>query len=190
MKPPLLLWLFAAATGFLLAADSAAPAADATQPTVITSVRGKIVNGEAETLITYDQAVTVTGTNLRITCDHLEVVLVRLGDKSETLSKLDKFKSLVATGHVHIVQGDREASCGHAEILPGEDKIVLTEEPVVTYHDEVNPWVAAGDRITMFKGKREVDVENPRTTLPSVKNLGLDPTKVLPPAATPATKQP
>jgi lipopolysaccharide export system protein LptA len=128
----------------------------------------------------------VTGTNLRLTCDHLEVVIVRLGDKTVTLSKLDKFRSLVATGHVHIVQGDREASCGHAEVLPGEDRIVLTEKPVVTYNDGANTWVQAGSRITLLRGKGEVEVDNPETTGPSVKNLGFDPTK--PSAPTP--KQP
>ncbi len=183
-----LLWLFAAATGLVLAADSPKPAPEVDQPTVVTAVRGKIIGGNTETVITYDQAVTVTATNLHLTCDHLEIVLTRLGDKSETVSAEDKFKSLVATGNVHITQGDREASCGRAEVLPGADKIVLTEKPVVVHNDGKNTIVDAGSRITFFRGDNRIEVEAPETTLPSMKNFGAKPGSL--PPATPGAKQP
>ncbi len=34
-------------------------------------------------------------------------------------------------GDVHIVQSDREAACGRAEVLPDDDKIILSDHPVV-----------------------------------------------------------
>jgi len=49
--------------------------------------------------------------------------------KQDTLGKQERFKSLVATGKVRIVQGEREATCEHAEVLPGEDRITLTGGP-------------------------------------------------------------
>jgi len=171
--------------GALFAAAPAAPSAE--QSTIITASRAKVVRGEKETVITYDGSVTVSGTNLRILCDHLEVVLFRLGDKAESLSTLDKFKSLVATGHVHVTQGDREASCGRTEVLPGEDKIVLTEDPVVTLQDrEGKPVVLNGSRITYHRGKGEIEVEQVVTTGPSFKDLGAAPADLKPAPATPA----
>jgi hypothetical protein len=196
MKPArLALPLAALAATTLFAASSVPPPAAAEQTTEITSTRAKVVRGDKETVITYDGAVTVTGTNLRILCDHLEVVLFRLGDKAESLSKLDKFKSLVATGHVHVTQGDREAGCGRAEVLPGEDKIVLSEDPIVTYHDGPNTVTNAGSRMIFYRGKGEIEIEQPRTTGPSLKDLGASPADLAPsttpsapgaPAPTPA----
>ncbi len=189
MKPTCrLLPLAALAAATLFGANSIPPPpTPATeQPTVITATRQKIVYGDKETLITYDGAVTVSGTNLRILCDHLEVVLYKLGDKSESLSKLDRFKSLIATGRVHVTQGDREASSGRTEVLPGEDKIVLTEDPVVTLPaKDGSPVVMKGARITYHRGRGEIEVEQAVTTGPSLKDLGATPADLAP--ATPAT---
>ncbi|MEI6861403.1 MAG: hypothetical protein WCL04_04040 [Verrucomicrobiota bacterium] len=176
MKPSRLLWFFATATGLLFAA--APPAIDAEQPTVMTALKSTWVrsNGNQENLLVLDQAVTLTGTNLRITCDHLEGVVVGLGDKSVTLTNHDKFKSLVVTGHVHIAQNGREASCGRAEVFPGEDRIVLTETPVLTANNGEGSLIQEGSMITITRGI--VEVTNPKITIPELKALGVDP-KVL-----------
>ncbi len=145
----------------------------ATQPTVIESAGSlEMVSTDTETTITCRDKVVVTGTNLKLTCDYLEVVVLRKGDASATLGSLDKLRSLLATGNVHIVQGDREAACGRAELKPGEDKIVLTENPVIAFHDEDGRL--AGEKITMFRGERRVIVEKPVSTLPPIKDLGFD----------------
>ncbi len=172
MKPSRFLWLFASAS-LLFASASAPPAADAEQPTVITAIKGKMVRNSQETLITLDQAVTLTGTNLRITCDHLDGVLVG----SVELSKHDKIKSLLVTGHVHISQSGREASCGRAEFFPDEDKIVLTEGPVITVNDGKEPFIQKGSIITITRGV--VEVSNPEFTIPTIKALGVDLPKTL-----------
>lgn len=177
----------AAGTGVFMPALRAQNAAP--QPTVIESAGpGEMVSTDEETTITFRDRVVVTGTNLRLTCDYLQVVVARKGDASATLGKVDKFRSLLATGNVRIVQGDREAACGRAEVKPDEDKIVLSENPVVAFHgDDAR---LAGKRITMFRGDRRVVVEEPVSTLPPIRDLGFDPQKKSANPAPDAPKQP
>jgi len=146
-----------------------------------------MVSTDTETTVTHSRNVIVTGTNLRITCDHLEYVVLRKGDPAATIGKMDKFRSLVATGNVRIVQGDREAACGRAEVRPREDKIVLTDNPVVVSHDE--GFRGAGETIVIHRGERRVEILQPRLVGPPIKDLGFDPKK---PANPPpeAPKQP
>src|SRR4051812_6503505 len=157
-------------------AQSATP-----QNTVIESEgRGEMISTDTETTITFRDNVRVTGTNLKLTCDYLEVVVIRSGDKSATLGKVEKFKSMLATGNVHLVQGDREAACGRAVVLPGEDKVVLTEKPVLVDRDEGRR--AEGKTITLLRAQRQAIIEQPVITAPPIKDLGVD--------KTPAPKQP
>jgi lipopolysaccharide export system protein LptA len=180
----LLRLLSALATVGLLAAT--APAQSTTpQNTVIESDGpGEMVSTDTETTITFRDNVRVTGTNMKLTCDYLEVVVIRSGDKSATLGKLDRFRSLLATGNVHLVQGDREAACGRAEVRPEEEKVILSGNPVVVDHDQNTRL--AGEKITLLRGQRKVEIEKPVATAPPIKDLGVD--KSPAPAAMP--KQP
>ena len=54
------------------------------------------------------------------------MISARVGEKDDTVGKQDRFKSLIAVGNVHIVQGEREATCARAEVRPREDRITLT----------------------------------------------------------------
>lgn len=119
-----------------------------------------------------EKQVTLTGTNLKITCDRLEVVALGVGDKTSIAPVLERFKYLLATGDVVIVQGQREARCGRAEVLPLENKVVLTENPVVI--DHASEFEQKGARITMHRGERRVVVEQSVLTGPSIKDLGFD----------------
>lgn len=182
MKPPSLLCRLAAV---LLLSASGLLAADAIPPTVITSLKVEIWSTDTETTSDFAGSVVVTGNNIRITCDRLVVVASRSADQLTTLVKPDQFKSLLATGNVHIVQGDREVTCGRAEILPGEDKIVLTEEPVVFDHS--GPWVATGERLILLRGERRIFGDKVKFSGPPVKDLGFDKAKEMqPPAPLPA----
>lgn len=116
--------------------------------------------------------VILTGTNLKISCDRLEIVATRIGDPGATIGTLDGFKYLLATGNVRIVQGDREATCGRAEVLPLEEKVVLQEDPVVIDHS--SDFIAAGRIITLFRGERRLEVIEPKLTGPPLQNLGAD----------------
>ncbi len=131
-------------------------------------------------------SVTLTGTNLRILCDRLEIIAEGIGDKTATMPTLEKFKYLLATGHVRIVQGDREATCGRAEVLPRDDTVILTEDPVVIDHGSEPPFVTAGEKITMLRGERRVITEKPRFNGPGIKDLGFDKNKPVPDKAAPA----
>ena len=117
-------------------------------------------------------AVTLTGTNLRLLCDRLEFSALGVGDKTSTLPTLEKFKYLVATGHVVIVQGEREATCGRADVLPHEDKVILTQNPVLVDHG--TGWTSAGEKITLLRGERRVIVDKSRVTGPALRDLGFD----------------
>jgi len=143
-------------------------------PTEITSTSLEMWSNpdSTETHAIFTGNVTVTGNEIRLTCDRLEILAERIGDKTATIGKLDKFKFLIATGKVNIVQGDREASCGRAEVYPREDKIVLTDKPVVIDHS--GPTVATGDLIEMLRGQRRVTGSNVHITLPALKDLSYD----------------
>lgn len=184
MKSPRIL-LLAAILPALAWAQSATP-----QNTVIESDGpGEMVSTDTETTITFRDNVRVTGTNMKLTCDYLQVVVFRTGDKSATLGKLEKFKSMLAKGKVTMIQGDREAACGQAEVLPGEEKVVLSGNPVVVDHDQKSR--IAGEKITMHRGQRKVEVEKPILTGPEIKDLGVDPSpKPATPAPAEAPKQP
>ena len=141
-------------------------------PTVITSKKLEMWSTDTETHSIFDQNVVVTGDNIKITCDHLDVLASRLGDKDATVGTLDKFKTLVATGNVRIIQGDRDVTCGRAEVFPGENRVVLTEKPVVI--DSSGPYVAHGTKIILLRGERRLFGDNIELTGPPIKNLGFD----------------
>ena len=158
------------------AAKSTAPATPPV-PTVIESGSAEMVSTAKETTFTFRNGVTVTATNMKLTCDHLEVVALRSGDPTATFGKQEDFKSLVAVGGVRIVQSDREATCERAEVFPGEDKVVLTGNPVVRSMD--GQYQATGPKMVLHRGERRAQIigeagERPRISLPPLKDLGYE----------------
>ena len=175
---PLLVFL---ASPFALAADTK-PSAVPIVPTVITSTKMEMWSTDTETRSIFNENVVVTGTNIRITCDKLDVTASRLDDdknKDATVGTLEKFKTLVATGNVHIIQGDREVTCGRAEVFPAEDRVVLTEKPVVI--DSSGPYVATGTRIVLLRGERRLFGENIKLQGPPMRDQGPDKDKPMQP---------
>ncbi len=146
------------------------PAEQVAVPTELRSEKMEMTSTDEETRAVATGSVVLTGTNLRITCDRLEIIASRIGEKDATVGTLEKFKYLLATGRVKIIQDDRTATCGRAEVFPREDKVVLTEDPVIV--DSSTDFVAAGERITLLRGKREVLVDLPKFTGPPIKDLG------------------
>lgn len=175
------------AASLLAAAALRAQTAEPPQPTVIESEKLDMHSTDTLTTFVFTNKVVVTGTNLKLTCDQLEVVTTRKGDPTATIGKLGAFKSLVATGNVHIVQSDREAACGRAEVLPDDDKIILTDHPVVK--DLSNGATATGPRMVLYRGERRAVIEGGSTiALPPVKDLGFDKARKVPEAPTPEKK--
>jgi lipopolysaccharide export system protein LptA len=160
--------------------DTPPPAAAPTTPpvpTVIESGSAEMVSTEKETTFTFRNGVTVTATNMQLTCDNLEVVARRSGDPAATFGKQENFKSLVAVGNVRIVQSDREATCERAEVFPGDDKVVLTGNPVVRSTD--GQYQASGPKMVLHRGERRAQIigeagERPRISLPPLKDLGYE----------------
>lgn len=159
-------------------------AADLPQ-TVIDSEDFEAQSTDTETTSYFRGHVVVVGTDLRIECDQLKVISARTGDKSETIGGQSNFKYILATGHVRIVQGDREAVCGAAEVLPQENKITLTDHPVVTDHG--NGTVFAGEPLILYRNQRRVTGEHVHITAPPIRDLGFD--KNEPPPKPPAQTQ-
>jgi lipopolysaccharide export system protein LptA len=136
-----------------------------------------MVSTEKETTFTFREGVTVTATNMKLTCDHLEVIARRSGDPAATFGKQENFKSLVAVGNVRIEQSDREATCERAEVFPGDDKVVLTGNPVVRSMD--GQYQASGPKMVLHRGERRAQIiaeagERPRISLPPLKDLGYE----------------
>ncbi len=174
-------------------APTAAHAADAPPvPTVITSTRMEMWSTDTETRSVFQENVVVTGTNIKITCDKLDVTATRLDteeNKDATVGTLEKFKTLIATGNVHIIQGDREITCGRAEVFPAEDRVVLTEKPVVI--DNTGPYVATGTRIVLLRGERRLFGDNIKLQGPPIRDQGAEKDKPMqPPVSLPRLPNP
>lgn len=169
--------LIAATLASAVRAAEKAPPTPATPPvpTVIESGSAEMVSTATETTFTFRTNVSVTATNMKLTCDELVVIAKRSGDPEATIGKQENFKSLIATGNVRIVQADREATCGRAAVYPGEDKVELTENPIVRSTKE--GWVQTGPKMVLYRGERRAVIEStaterPRLTLPALKDLG------------------
>jgi lipopolysaccharide export system protein LptA len=191
LRPLLALAAALAAAASLRAQPSAPPPA----PETVIECTGpaETTSTDTETVATFRDNVVVTGTNLKLSCDFLRVVASRKGDPKATIGKYGYFKTLVAVGHVKIIQGDREATCGHAEIFPGEDRVVLSRETKAEPYPSIrirgdkpaNDFVGTGPRMILYRGERKAVVEpedgvGSRFTLPSIKDLGFDKNKPKP----------
>lgn len=183
-------FLSALLAGFLVACGPRTFAADATpQKTSLDCDHAEMWSVGAETRGICTGSVTLIGTDLKISCDRLEFTALGIGDKNSTLPTLEKFQSLLATGHVVIVQGDREATCGRAEVLPREDRVVLTENPIVIDHG--SDLTNTGDEIVLDHRDRRVIVKKAHVVGPPIKDLGFQEAKpVSPPAATAPKSEP
>jgi lipopolysaccharide export system protein LptA len=185
---PLLASLAAALllAGPLSAQTVTAPAVTAPVPTVITAGYAEVWSDAAglETFALFKDNVVVTGTNLRITCDRIDATLAGKNETPSpaatagTAQNVERFKTVIATGKVRIIQGDREANCERAEVFPREGKIVLTGQPVVQDHGGGFTWI--GEPMTLLKNERRVLGPNTKLVLPVIKDLGFDKNAPLP----------
>ena len=176
------------------AAEPAAPKPPSAPPvdTVIDSGSAEMVSTDKETTFILRDGVSVTGTNLLMTCAELVVVVRRRGDEKATLGDPKNFKSLVATGKVRILQGDREALCERAEIFPSDDRVLLSGAPQPVVRTLDGQYQVTGPKIELLRGERRARIiaeggERPRITLPPLKDLGFDPNAPKEPAKDAAT---
>lgn len=152
------------------------PAAEGT-PTVIDSDNLKMTTLDDQTThFAFSKNVKVTTTDMTIFCDRLEVFAARQDDAAEgEASELGRIQKILAIGNVRILQEDREATSGRAEVSPQDGTIVLTENPVL--RDQQGK--VSGARITFNQGERSAQVESDETqssrvVLPTLPALGAD----------------
>jgi lipopolysaccharide export system protein LptA len=170
-----------------LALAAAARAADAPAPvpetTIVSTGPAEMASNDTESTFTFRDNVTAVGNGMTLQCDFLKVIATRVGDKAATLGKYGKFKYMLATGHVKMTQGDRVATSGRAEMFPEEDRVVLTEKPVVKIESE--HYEASGPRMILYRGQRRAVIEGgAHILLPPIKDLGFPSA----PEAAPETK--
>ncbi len=190
--PPFRRWAFrcaglaSCALAVHLPALRAQTSATESQKTIVKADRLEATNSGVEGHYVFIGHVRITGTNLEINCDRLEIFSVsKPNTKNEgTVPEAGNIRRMLATGHVTIAQEGREAACGVAEVLPPDDKIILTEQPVVT--DTATGVTMKGTRMTGYRGQRSLEVENPEVVGPALPNLGF-PTTETPGAKPPAT---
>lgn len=147
--------------------------------TVITSDNLEMVSGSNVNRFFFTGSVSVTGNNLEATCDEMEVISLRVGEDSEggTIGQIGSISRINLKGNVIIRQAGREARAGHAEILPTEGRVVLTEDPVVTDAEgTVSGYrmeLVQGDRVARVFGRPDGS-QRPRLTLPTMPDLGYE----------------
>jgi lipopolysaccharide export system protein LptA len=187
--------LLAAAAALILASAlpaADAPAADLPSTTVSCAGLTEITSTDTETTAIFHDQVLAVGNGITLACDYLKVIASRVGDKTATIGKYGKFKYLLATGNVKVTQEDRVATGGRAEVYPDEDRIVMTEHPVVRIESE--HYEATGPRMILYRGQRRAVIEGTPTqrstiTLPAIKDLGF-PAAPAPTPAKPAAIEP
>jgi lipopolysaccharide export system protein LptA len=176
MKP---LTLLAAALALTVAGRAAGAPVSASAPppqtTVDSSGPAEMTSTDTETTFIFKDNVVAVGNGMTLACDYLKVIATRIGDKSATIGKYGKFKYMLATGHVRMTQGDRVATGGRAEMFPDEDRVVLTENPVVKIESE--GYEANGPRMILYRGQRRAVIEGTgqnhvHVLLPPIKDLG------------------
>lgn len=156
---------------------SASP--QAASATVITSDNLEMVSGSTVNRFFFTGSVKVSGNNLEATCDEMEVISLRIGEDTEegTIGQIGSISRINLKGNVIISQAGREARAGHAEILPTEGRVILTENPVVTDAE----GTVSGYRMELVQGERVARVfgkpdgsQRPRLTLPTMPDLGYE----------------
>ncbi len=122
--------------------------------------------------------VVVTGVNLRMTCEELDVLSHRKPTKREKNpgAAPGRVAVIVAKGKVKIEQEGRRAFAGKATIDVATGIITLEESPVVW--DERGK--VTGETIILERGKRRAEVRGgpdarPKVILPPLPDLGFGP---------------
>lgn len=123
-------------------------------------------------------SVKLTATNLEITCNQIEVFTdVKDKEGNDTLGDLSSIRRIIATGNVKIVQEERMATSGRAEVYPNDDYILLDEDPIVYQNDITIDGTGAQMRILRGNGRVELigDTNNKiRVTGRPIEDFGFE----------------
>lgn len=164
----------------LISAAIVAQTTEKTQvATEIEAVSLQVQNDGENAYFHFANAVRLTGTNMLLECDSLEVFATREAEEKTAIGKFSAIKEIIAKGNVRIVQEERTATCDLATVKPNEERIVLTGNPVVvqpggrivTYNPEDEIVLDRGNgRISIItKGPRKL-----RLTSSAIGDLGFE----------------
>lgn len=163
----LLAWTLFGALGFA-AAQNGSPGISELKDTIVTSDHLELKNDGELAYFAFSDNVRLTGTNIEVTCDLLEIYAESKKGEEGELGGVGGLRQIVASGNVVISQEGRRATAGRAEVLPEEDKIVLTEDPVVT-----DPQgTVSGEKMTFFRGEQNGEIVKPRVLLRALPDMG------------------
>jgi len=154
-----------------LAQSAGQVGSDTPQDTIITSAYAELRNDGVEAYTMFRDNVRLTGTNLEVTCDLLEVFGEEQPNDGETVGQLGPMRTrrLVATGNVVIKQAGREAHAEKVEVLPLEDVIILTGSPVTVTDTQAT---YEGAEIRFRRGDRQIEITKPRGVFRPLPDLG------------------
>ncbi|MGY8696782.1 MAG: LptA/OstA family protein [Verrucomicrobiia bacterium] len=150
------------------------------QPTVIEAERSRSETNDGESYLIFSGSVKLTGTNLVITCNQLEVFARTKENEEDEEAAIGAFSSIqriLATGNVRIVQEERTATAGRLEVLPNEEVIILTEDPML--FQDGNTAGGKGTELRFYSGKGRVEwtggADNKvKFTGPPIQDLGFE----------------
>ncbi|HAT59836.1 MAG TPA: hypothetical protein DCS60_03575 [Opitutae bacterium] len=138
--------------------------------------------------------VRMVATNLEITCNQIEVFTdVKDKDGNDTIGDISSINKIIAIGNVRIVQDQRSATAGLAEVYPNDDFILLDEDPIL-YQGDIT-IDGTGAQLKIYRGNGRVEwVGDPnnkiRISAPPLQDLGFeeDEETMVPVTAEPTTE--
>ncbi len=146
--------------------SSKVPGTQGLQPMVIRA--DSLVVDDSNKMITFSGQVSAERQDFTIECDKMIIYYESSGSKSKSSEAPmgSKIKKIVAEGHVKIRRSEGgEALARHAEYYEGEDKVILTGQPMVKQGQNF----VKGDRITIFlKENRSVVESSPQKKVKAV----------------------
>lgn len=122
-------------------------------PTVITSDVQWLSSGAKADTYVFDGNVKIRGTDLDGSCNRIELEM-----QPDSANGKRRLERITMTSEVKIIQGLKEVSCGRADIFAPQERVVLSQNPVVINHEDNTS--AEGYRIVYDKGRRSLTVEN------------------------------
>ncbi len=145
---------------FCMLGNSLTSFASSLEDTIITGDRLEVETKQEGHQFHFYGNVKVQTKELLVHCDELEVIAepkVEAGMPCEATPALQApavgaISLIIARGHVEVTQGERQAKAGLAEIFSKENKIILSDNPVVTDPE----GQVKGYRIILYQDKEGI----------------------------------
>ena len=156
-----------------LTANLSAMEENATRPTTIDSDMAEVVTTKDGHRFYFSGNVVVTGTDLLLNCDELEILSKRESNSSKSITKVGKISLMVARGKVSIKQKGSLGTGDTATMQADPDVFILHGSPAVLVDERGK---LEGDEIVFERGKGRAELRGgagnrPRVELPELPAL-------------------